>query len=186
MNLFDCGNAKNLEDVYREINECENCRLWKYRKIEYHWRGNPKSKIMFIGEALGAEEQRLGSPFVGRSGKKLDKLFNNTGLDIEKDAYITNIVKDRPPDNRNPFSDEIKACQVFLLKEIHFIKPKLIITLGRVPSNWWSRRKPYEWFTHYPERRWFPMWHPSYLLRSPSNVGKWQIELKRILAKLNF
>tara|TARA_Y100000310_G_C20673743_1_gene811696 strand:+ start:985 stop:1548 length:564 start_codon:yes stop_codon:yes gene_type:complete len=184
--LFDVGSSKNIKDVYEEINSCEKCHLFENRIRDYHWRGNHLSKLMFIGEALGSMEVKLGLPFVGRSGKKLDSILTDLEIDVVRNAFFTNIVKDRPPNNRNPFYDEILACQSFLLKEIHFIKPKLIVTLGRVPSNWWANGKQYEWFTYYPEKRWFPVWHPSYLCRFPNKIEKWQSEMKRILTELKF
>lgn len=157
---------KSLSRIYEEIHECTKCNLYKQRLTKYYWRGSHVAKIMLIGEALGATEQERGKPFVGRSGKLLDKLLLKSGFDIENDIYITNLVKCRPPDNRNPFFDEIKACQPFLLEEIKVVKPKLIITLGRVPGDWFANGREWEWNTLYKERRWLPMYHPSYLLRN--------------------
>lgn len=97
--------------------------------------GDPNAKIMFIGEAPGAEEAKTGRPFVGRAGKMLDSLLESVELDRE-DVYITNIVKDRPPKNRNPKVDEINAYAPFLERQIEIIQPKLIATLGRVATDY--------------------------------------------------
>ena len=172
---------KSLSDLYEEINACEKCHLHKQRMAKYSWRGYSGSKIMFIGEALGATEQKQGKPFVGRSGKLLDKLLVKAGLNPSEDVYITNLVKDRPPDNRNPFWDEIKTCMPFLLKELKIINPKLIITLGRVPGNWFANGREWKWNTYYKDRRFFPMYHPSYLLRNIENRELFPGHLKRVL-----
>jgi len=173
----------NIEEVYMEINRCKSCSLYKNRLIPYGWRGNPKAKIMLIGEALGEKEQELGCPFVGRSGDLLDKLLEQIGLSV-MDVFITNIVKDRPPENRDPFYDEVKACQNHLLNEIYIIRPKLIVTLGRVAGNWWNHYRPFEWMTYYPEKLWFPVYHPAYLLRNRTKINSWKSDLKNILNKL--
>lgn len=96
--------------------------------------GNPDAKILFIGEAPGAQEDKLGRPFVGASGKFLDEMLASIGLK-RSDVFITNIVKFRPPDNRDPKPDEIKACLPILLKQINVIEPKLIVFLGRHSMN---------------------------------------------------
>lgn len=160
---------KSLEEIYEEINNCTKCRLYKSRldNVYYKWRGNPETRLMFIGEALGAVEQREGFPFVGRAGKLLDELLENIELSAKDDAYFSNICHCRPPENRDPLIDEIKACQSFLIEEIRIINPKLIITLGRVSGNWWNHYRPYSIYQYYPDRRWFPMYHTAYLLRQP-------------------
>jgi DNA polymerase len=173
--------VKTLLEVYKEINECEKCNLYKNRLTEYHWRGDPNSKIVLIGEALGAKEQELGYPFVGRSGRLLDKLIKQSGYNPQSDVYITNLVKCRPPENRNPFWDETKCCMSFLLQELRIINPKLIITLGRVPGDWYANGRKWGWNIYYRDRRWYPMYHPSYLLRNEQERTLFPMHFKNIM-----
>lgn len=174
----------SLKEIYKNIVSCEKCGLCKTRNKAVTFRGNPKSKIMIIGEGPGATEDEKGIPFVGRSGKLLDKMLIEIFLDIEEDIYISNIVKCRPPNNRNPFFDEIQKCQDYILNEIILIKPRLIITLGRVPGDWFARYKEYNIYTFYERKLWLPMYHPSYLLRqSNEKKEEWKNALRKILIK---
>ena len=111
------------------LEDCKGCRLSETRNRVVSGSGNKKSKLMFIGEAPGREEDERGKPFVGQAGKYLDELLVLIGLQRE-DVYITNIVKCRPPENRDPLDDEIEACKGWLLEELKNTKPKIIITLG--------------------------------------------------------
>ena len=180
----DINTFIELTDLYKEISKCEKCNLCKQRMKNYIWRGNPESEIVLIGEAPGANEQEQGTFFIGRSGKLLDKLIIKAGFNPNEDFYITNIVKDRPPENRNPFWDEIKACMPFILEELRIIKPKLIITLGKVPGDWFANGREWAWNTYYKDRRFFPMYHPSYLLRNIENRDLFPIHLKKIMEKI--
>lgn len=117
----------------------------------------------------------------GRAGQLLDRLLMDVGLDIDKDIYFTNVVHDRPPNNRDPFIDEIKSCQSYIINEIKLINPKLIITLGRVPGNWWNRYRPFNIYQYYPERKWLPLYHTAYLLRQPKTA---QFIWKKALIKV--
>ncbi|MBP8016539.1 uracil-DNA glycosylase [Candidatus Gracilibacteria bacterium] len=121
-----------LED---QIKSCKNCNLYKTCKLPVAGDGNFKTKILFIGEAPGKEEDEQNKPFVGRSGKLLTKILENLGYFREKDYYITNIVKCRPPNNRDPNETEIKTCSPYLIRQIEEMKPKLIVTLGRFSFN---------------------------------------------------
>lgn len=177
--------AVRISDLYKEINGCEKCNLYKQRIKNYIWSGNPGANIVLIGEAPGADEQEQGTFFIGRSGKLLRKLLNQAGINDKEDVYITNIVKDRPPENRNPFWDEIKACMPFLLEELRIINPKLIITLGKVSGNWFANGRGWEWNTYYKERRWLALWHPSYLLRRRDLIVSFIEALKKTLDELN-
>lgn len=127
-----------LRKLNIKVQNLETSPLYGYR-IENDYKpvigeGDPDAKIMFIGEAPGAQEAKTGRPFVGRAGKLLDSLLDTIGLD-RKDVYITNIVKDRPPSNRTPLVGEIKTYAPFLLEQIRVIKPKIIATLGRLPME---------------------------------------------------
>ncbi len=174
---------KALDLLYKEINECTKCHLSKNRQAVYKYRGDPSSRIVLIGEALGEKEQETGFPFVGRSGKLLDRLLKQAGVNPETDVYITNLVKDRPPNNRNPFYDEIKECQHHLLIELKIIRPNLIVTLGKVAGNWFANGREYDINKHYKERRWLPLYHPSYLLRNIKEREKFVNTVGEIITK---
>ncbi len=156
-----------LEEINYKIKNCNKCPLAKYNRTHVVGRGNIESDILFIGEAPGAEEDRLGIPFVGRSGRLLEKIFNKIGL-TENDYYITNVVNCRPPENRNPFYDEILICSTYLIETIEVMKPRLIITLGRVAGDWYSNFGEYTINEYVEEKKWLPLYHPSYLLRNPA------------------
>ena len=176
--------TKNITRVLSDI-DCKKCCLHKYRKQIVPGFGNINTDLMFIAQNPGREEDKEGFPLIGRSGKKLESLLKDIGIE-RKEVFLSNVVKCLTLENRVPFYDEIKSCQSYIIEEIRKIKPKLIVTLGRVPSNWWANGKQYEWFTYYPEKRWFPVWHPSYLCRFPNKIEKWQSEMKRILTELKF
>lgn len=120
-----------LEKVHAQIRKCRKCRLWKTRKHAVPGEGNPKAKIMFIGQAPGKTEDETGRPFVGRAGKLLTELLANVGLKREE-VFITSVLRCFPPRNRMPKKDEINACNPYLKKQIALIKPKTIVLLGNI------------------------------------------------------
>ena len=120
---------EKIKELEQEIKKCKGCELWKTRNNPVAGEGSSDSKIMFIGEAPGYNEDLHGKPFVGRAGIVFDELLESAGLQRKK-IYITNIIKCRPPDNRNPTTGEIKACTGYLDRQIAVIKPDIIITLG--------------------------------------------------------
>ena len=120
---------ESLEKIREEVLRCKKCNLWKTRKNPVFGEGNEHAKIFFCGEAPGYHESMTGKPFCGAAGKILDKLLDSIGLK-RKEIYITNIVKLRPPNNRNPTQEEIKACSPYLDRQIEIIKPKIICCLG--------------------------------------------------------
>jgi DNA polymerase len=120
----------NLADIAREIKDCQKCSLSQKRHQAVPGEGNPRGKIVFIGEAPGATEDKLGRPFVGSAGKFLDELLVSVGLKRDQ-VFITNIVKCRPPGNRDPQPLEISTCLPYLARQLKIIKPKVIVTLGR-------------------------------------------------------
>ena len=145
------------------------------------YRGNPNAKIMVIGEAPGAEEDRQGKPFVGRSGQLLDNILGSVGF-VEDDVYITNIVKRRPPNNRTPLKWEILAYKPWIAEEIRLIDPLIIMLVGRTSAQTVLRsicspdaRLPIgqirgKWYEH--QGKWLiPLFHPSYLLRNPQKTS---------------
>lgn len=174
----------SLSEIYSKINECDKCHLHKNRIVPWHFRGNENADIVFIGEAPGATEAKEGYPFIGRSGQLLQEIIDKMGLK-EDNYFITNLVKCRPPNNRNPFYDEIVICMPYLLNEIKLIDPKLIVTLGKVPGNWYSNGKEYKINTYYPKKRWIPLYHPAYLLRNRKTKPDFVRALMNITKELN-
>ncbi len=125
---------KELEEIKKKILNCKKCNLWKTRNKAVVDEGSLNAKIMFIGEAPGFNEDQQGKPFVGRAGKIFDELLNFINLKRE-DVYITNILKCRPPDNRNPQENEIKSCTPYLDKQLEIINPKIICCLGNFATK---------------------------------------------------
>ncbi len=122
--------SSDWDELIKEIMSCKKCDLYKYRKNPVPGEGRLDADIMFIGEAPGAQEDERGRPFVGAAGKLLTELIESIGLKREE-VYITNVVKCRPPNNRDPTEEEIEACSPYLIRQIQLIKPKIIIALGR-------------------------------------------------------
>lgn len=124
-----------LEAVAVEVKNCRKCRLFRHAHNGVPGEGNPDADVMFIGEGPGKREDLTGRPFVGAAGKFLETLLQSIGLKREQ-IFIGNIVKHRPPNNRNPLTDEIKACTPYLERQIKIIQPRLIVTLGRFPTEY--------------------------------------------------
>ena len=131
--LYNFGDS--LKKIEKEIKECKKCPLYKTRKNAVPGEGGFQRRIMFVGEAPGRREDELGRPFVGAAGKFLDELLASIGLS-RKDVYITNIVKCRPPGNRDPTDEEIKLCSPYLDRQIAVMKPKIICPLGRFSAKY--------------------------------------------------
>ena len=123
-----------LEEIRQEMGRCQRCKLYPGAKNLVFGEGSPSARLMFIGEAPGAEEDLQGRPFVGAAGRVLNNLLNKLGLPREE-VYITNVVKSRPPENRDPEPDEIAACLPFLKMQIAAIQPKVIVTLGKIATQ---------------------------------------------------
>ena len=176
---------KDLEKLKEIVLNCHLCNLAKTRTNVVFGEGNPNAKLMFIGEAPGRDEDLQGKPFVGRSGEVLTKMIENVLYLKRKDVYITNIIKCRPPQNRDPELSEIESCKGYLIKQIEIIKPKIIVTLGRIAFRYLlndttpitkARGKIYD----YKGIKVIPTFHPSYLLRNPSKKREAMIDLKFI------
>ena len=166
------NNEEQLKKVSQEIANCQLCQLAKKRQNLVFGDGNPNAQIVFVGEAPGADEDQQGLPFVGRAGQLLTKIIEAMGIQ-RKDVYICNILKCRPPGNRNPLPDEISLCEPFLIKQLQAISPKVICALGTfaaqtllktdVPITLLRGR-----FHTYNGIKLMPTYHPAYLLRNPS------------------
>jgi len=124
----------NFEELERDCSVCQKCKLHETRTKLVFGVGNPESDILFVGEGPGEQEDLKGEPFVGRSGKLLDMYLNGIGLDRYKNIYIANIVKCRPPANRDPLPEEQDECAPWLYEQIRLIRPKIIVCLGRIAA----------------------------------------------------
>lgn len=131
---------KKLNELREEVFKCKKCPLHLKKTNYVFGAGNPYARVMFVGEAPGADEDREGVPFVGRAGKLLTQLLKDIGLDRDKDVFIANVLKCRPPGNRDPLPSEIKACSPYLVKQIKIIKPDILVALGRFAAYFLSGR----------------------------------------------
>ena len=164
---------ENLVKLKEIVLNCSLCNLAKTKTNTVFGEGNPNAEIMFIGEAPGREEDLQGRPFVGRSGEMLTKMIENVLFLKRDEVYISNIVKCRPPQNRDPQIEEIESCKGYLLKQIEIIKPKIIVTLGRIAfqsllNDTTSITKARGKIYNFKGIKVIPTFHPSYLLRNPS------------------
>ena len=131
------GTYQSIEQIAEHCNRCHRCELGNTRTHAVIGRGNPEALILIVGEAPGQNEDETGLPFVGRSGQLLDKILESVGLNTETDVFIANVIKCRPPNNRDPEADEIAACALYLERQIAAINPRVIVTLGRFSMVRW-------------------------------------------------
>ena len=178
----------SLEEIRAEMGDCRRCKLYGGRKNLVFGDGPADARLMFVGEAPGADEDRQGVPFVGASGQLLNKMLRNLGLRREE-VYIANIIKCRPPGNRDPEADEVTACLPFLEKQIQAIRPRVIVILGRPAAHALLRTKEPitrlrgNW-QRYHDIRVMPTFHPSYLLRSPQERRKTWDDMQQVMGYL--
>jgi len=125
----------DLDGFRQVIQSCQRCSLGKTRQNFVFGVGDPQASLVLVGEAPGREEDRLGEPFVGRAGKLLDKILAAIGRTRHRDVYICNVLKCRPPNNRDPLASEVEQCEPYLIHQIDLINPKLIVALGRVAAK---------------------------------------------------
>lgn len=163
--------SDSLEQIAREVSVCTNCPLHQGRTHAVPGDGPPQADIMFIGEGPGFHEDRQGLPFVGNAGQFLEQMLASIGLK-RSDVYITNVVKCRPPNNRDPMPDEIEACRSYLERQITLINPKVIVTLGRFSMARWFPTarisKIHGQARRIGERMIVPFFHPAAALHQPS------------------
>jgi uracil-DNA glycosylase family 4 len=177
-----------LERIREDIGDCTRCRLCEQRNRIVFGVGNPKADIVFVGEGPGRDEDAQGEPFVGRAGKLLTDMIKAMSLE-RSDVYIANVVKCRPPENRTPEHDEIATCSPFLLRQIEFIRPKIIVCLGNVAAQ--SLLGTNKSISHF-RGQWFDFrgsrliatYHPAYLLRNPAAKSEVWTDLKKVMAVL--
>lgn len=178
---------EEIRRMEEEIKNCKRCELWKTRKNPVVGEGSLTTKIMFVGEAPGEWEDKEGRPFVGKAGRVLDELLDFLELK-RKNIYITNVLKCRPPKNRNPLSKEIKACSCYLDKQIELIKPDVIVTLGNFALSYIFEKflllpqkiskvhgKVFKVHTPMGVKRIIPLYHPA--------VATYRRDMKKLLLK---
>lgn len=179
----------SLEAIRDDLGDCQRCKLHEHRRTIVFGEGNPRAKLVFVGEGPGAEEDATGRPFVGRAGQLLDKIIAAIGLKREE-VYIANIVKCRPPGNRTPESDEVDTCQPFLFRQIALIAPMVIVALGSPAFQCLLRtREPItrargQW-RELNGIRVMPTFHPAFLLRSPDKKREVWEDMKKVRDYLN-
>ena len=174
----------NLDELKKATLNCDKCKLCSTRLNVVFGVGNEKAKIMFIGEGPGGDEDRLGEPFVGKAGQLMNKAFDVVGIKREE-VYIANIVKCRPPNNRDPEQDEVTACMDYLRNQVMLVKPKIIVLLGSVAlknilgeeykisqarGNWIEKKGI----------KYLPTWHPAALLRDETKKIDFIKDLKKV------
>lgn len=180
---------ETLESIRADLGNCRRCGLSSTRKKIVFGFGNPSAHLVFVGEAPGREEDLVGDPFVGEAGKLLDKILLAIGL-RRKDVYICNVLKCRPPQNRDPQSEEVSICEGFLKRQIDVIKPQVIVGLGRfavqslLKSTIPISRLRGEW-QNYQGIPFMPTYHPAYLLRNPDGKRDVWEDMKEVKRRLD-
>ncbi len=185
LNIGDFEKSESLDQLDATINRCKRCDLAKSRTKFVFGVGNPQADIMFIGEAPGRDEDLQGVPFVGRAGKLLDKMLTEIGIRRE-DVYIANILKCRPPDNRDPLPGEVEKCEPYLIKQIRIMQPKAICCLGRIAAQTILKTTMTlgamrgRWFD-YHGIKFMVTYHPAAILRSNSYMPSAMADLKTLV-----
>jgi uracil-DNA glycosylase family 4 len=187
--IFSKTAAEALAAVRADIGDCTRCKLHTLGRSQVVFGvGNPQADLMFVGEAPGADEDIQGIPFVGRAGQLLTKIIEAIELKRE-DVYIANVIKCRPPQNRNPEPDEVETCEPFLFRQIDLIKPKVIVALGKFAAQTLLRTdapisrirgRVFE----YRGAKLIPTFHPAYLLRNPSSKREVWEDMKLVKSLL--
>jgi DNA polymerase len=177
-----------LDSIRAEIGDCQRCKLAPTRTNIVFGSGNPNAELMFVGEAPGYDEDKQGLPFVGRAGQLLTKIIESISLKRE-DVYICNVLKCRPPDNRNPEPDEVGSCNPFLRKQLAAIRPKIVCCLGTFAAQTVLQTaapisKLRGKFFDMDGIRVIATFHPAYLLRSPEKKREVWEDMKQIRAEL--
>jgi uracil-DNA glycosylase family 4 len=178
-----------LAAVREELGDCKRCRLAEGRTQIVFGTGNPGADLVFVGEAPGADEDRAGEPFVGAAGQLLTKMIEAMGR-TRQDVYICNVIKCRPPGNRNPEPDEVAACEPFLRKQLAALRPRVIVTLGKfaahcllgVDTPITRLRGTFQSWEGVPV---MPTYHPAYLLREPTRKREAWEDLQQVMSALD-
>lgn len=190
---------EQLESVRQKCAACQKCALCQTRTKSVFSGGVPNHKLMLIGEAPGFFEDQQGEPFVGKAGQLLDKIFESVGLSRQKDIYICNTIKCRPPNNRDPLPEEKNACREYLDAQLDILRPKIILLCGKVAlksfidTDLGITKVRGQWFDGPNGAKMMPIFHPSYLLRNAQKTPgspKWLMwqdiqEIKRMYDSLS-
>ncbi len=184
----------DLSSIQQELGDCQRCKLHSGRRNIVFGTGNPAADLMFVGEGPGEDEDKQGLPFVGKAGQLLTKIISAMKLTRE-DVYIANIIKCRPPGNRNPETDEIESCIPFLERQIESVSPRIICTLGsfatqtllasgkrisQLRGTFHPLERPKR-----PDIKVLPTFHPAYLLRNPGEKKKVWEDVQKIMTELS-
>jgi uracil-DNA glycosylase len=182
------GVVRTLDEVRRELGDCKRCKLCTGRTQIVFGTGNPRAELVFVGEGPGADEDAQGIPFVGKAGELLTKMIEAMKYSRD-DVYICNVVKCRPPGNRNPEPDEISACEPFLKAQLAAIRPKVIVALGKFAAQTLLHddtvisRMRGQWRS-YEGIPLMPTFHPAYLLRTPGDKKLVWADLQEVMKRL--
>ncbi|WP_408997929.1 uracil-DNA glycosylase family protein [Syntrophus buswellii] len=182
-------NGRSLDEIFRDVEHCSLCSLGKTRRNLVFGEGSPCAELVFVGEAPGAEEDLQGRPFVGRAGKLLTRIIDAMGLKREN-VYICNILKCRPPGNRNPLPEEIAACEPHLVQQLEAIRPRVICALGTFAAQTLLKKKGTPItvlrgrFHDYHGIPLMPTYHPAYLLRNPAAKKQAWEDVQKIMKVL--
>jgi len=183
------GQAATLDALRAHIGDCQRCKLCSGRTNLVFGVGNPQADLMFVGEGPGRDEDLQGEPFVGRAGQLLTEIIQK-GMKLRReDVYIANVVKCRPPDNRNPEPDEIQRCMPFLARQIELVQPRVIVALGKFSAQTLlDVRTPITrmrgvWHL-YRGVKVMPTFHPAYLLRNPADKKLVWADIKLVMTEL--
>ena len=180
---------EDLVALYHAVQGCRACPLGAMRANPVFGMGNADADLMFVGEAPGAEEDRQGRPFVGRAGKLLDQLLAEVGMDRRSDAFIANVLKCRPPGNRDPLPEEIESCRPYLERQVQLIEPRVICTLGNFATKLLTgsnvgitrvRGRPQEREVAGVPVLLYPLFHPAAALRTPRVLEQLREDFARI------
>ena len=179
---------ETLDEIRADLGECQRCPLASGRNALVFGEGNPHARVVFVGEGPGREEDNSGVPFVGEAGRLLDKILFAMGL-CREDVYICNVIKCRPPQNRNPVAQEICACEPFLQRQLAAIRPRLIIAMGKFAAQTLLQQQTAigklrgHWHS-YQNIPLMPTFHPAYLLRSPAAKREVWEDMKHVMRRL--
>jgi DNA polymerase len=181
--------AGTLQGLREEIGDCRRCKLAPHRTHLVFGVGNPRARLVFVGEAPGRDEDVQGEPFVGRAGQLLTEIITK-GMKLRReDVYIANVIKCRPPDNRNPEPDEVASCEPFLLRQLSLIGPEVVVALGKFAAQTLLGTKTpitklrgrwYEW----RGMKLMPTFHPAYLLRNPGDKRLVWEDIQKVMRAL--
>ncbi len=185
----EAGAAVSLPRLREILGDCRRCKLSQGRTRIVYGVGNPDADVLFVGEGPGRDEDLQGEPFVGRAGQLLTDIITK-GMKLRReDVYIANVVKCRPPENRDPEPDEVASCEPFLIRQIELVKPRVIIALGKFAAQTLVRsaapisRLRGQWHDYHGIRL-MPTFHPAYLLRNPGDKRLVWEDIKSVLREL--